>query len=156
MAIADLDRALDASERVLIDSSTIIAMHSPSEVAHAPAAHIFARVADANDPLRGYYSFVSAAEVLVRPIRTSHERFTFMHMFLDGFPNLTGLPFDMMVAVQTATLQATMNLRLADAAIVASGLLSGCDAIITNDERWKRRGEPLFPRFKWLYLSDYA
>lgn len=155
MGSDDLDRALGDAERVMLDSTTIIALHSPSEVVHSLANHVFSRIGSASDPLRGYYSHLSATEVLVRPLRTSQQHFTFMHKFLTEFPNLVGLPFDLTVGVQTATLTATMRLPPFDAAIVATGMLAGCEAIVTNDERWKRRGEPLFPQFRWVYLDDY-
>jgi predicted nucleic acid-binding protein len=155
MTIADLDRALGDTSRVLLDTSALIAFHTPGEAAHAPARHVLERIGDEADPLRGYYSHLSAAELFIRPIRTSDARFRFMHTFLLEFPNLTGLPLDLMVAIQTATLRATMNVSVVDAAIIASGMLAGCEAIVTNDERWKRRGEPLFPEFRWVYLDDY-
>jgi predicted nucleic acid-binding protein len=141
--------------RALLDSSTLIAFHSPAERAHPVAEHLLERIARPDDPLRGYCSVVSAVELLVRPIRTNQERFTFMHTFLTQFPNLTVLPMDLVVAVQAATLRATTGLPLPDAVVIASGLLAGCEAIVTNDSRWKRRGEALFRQFRWLYLEDY-
>jgi hypothetical protein len=45
------------------------------------------------------------------------------------------------------------RLALPDALLVGTALLSGCEAIITNDERWSRRLAPLFPRFRWIYLG---
>lgn len=105
--------------------------------------------------MRGYISTVSITELLIRPIRTSLDRFTYMHEFLTGYPNLTVLPMDAVVAVEAATLRASMRLSLPDAVVIASGLLSGCEAIISNDANWKQRGASLFPRFRWIYLSDY-
>jgi predicted nucleic acid-binding protein len=156
VATADLDAALGPVERALLDSSALIAFHSPAERAHPLAEHLLQRIARPDDPLRGYYSVVSAVELLVRPLRTGQERFTFMHTFLTQFPNLTVLPMDMVVAVQAATLRAATGLPLPDAVVVASGLLSGCDAIVTNDGRWKQRGQALFRQFRWLYLEDYC
>jgi predicted nucleic acid-binding protein len=153
---ADLDVALGPTERVLLDSSALIAFHSPHEIAHPRAEHLLRRIESTVDPLRGYYSFVTAAELLVRPIRTSQERFTFMHTFLANFPNLTGLPLDMVVAVEAATVRAATGIALPDAITIASGLLAGCEAFVTNDSRWKARGAPLFPRFRWIYLEDYV
>jgi predicted nucleic acid-binding protein len=155
MTVADLERALGETERALLDSTAIIAFHTSSEAVHSLADHLFRRIASASDPLHGYYSHLSATEVLIRPLRTSQERFTYMHTFLTEFPNLAGLPFDFIVSVQAATLTASMRLPPFDAAIIATGMLAGCEAIVTNDERWKKRGEPLFPRFRWIYLDDY-
>ncbi len=99
---------------------------------------------------------MTASELLVRPIRSGQDRFTFMHTFLTHFPHLTGLPLDMEVAVQAANLRAIAGLALPDAVVVAAGLLAGCEAIVTNDRRWKQRGESLFREFRWIYLEDYV
>jgi predicted nucleic acid-binding protein len=153
---ADLDAALADIQRAMLDSSTLIAFHSPHEAAHLAAEHLLERIADNDDLLCGFYSYVSAIELLVRPIRASQQRFTFMHTFLTQFPNLTGLPLDMVVAVEAATVRAATGLALPDALIVASGLLAGCEAMVTNDARWKARGAPLFKQFRWIYLGDFA
>jgi len=155
VAIADLDLALGSMERILLDSSTLIAFHTAQEEAHPLAVHLLGRIERADDPLRGYCSVINATELLVRPIRTGQREFTFMHTFLTGYPNLTLLPVDMFVATQTAALRASTNIRLPDAMIIGSGLLAGCEAVVSNDEGWKRRCEPLFSDFRWLYLADY-
>lgn len=154
MAIDALERALGDAERLLLDSS-LLAFHIPGETTHTLASHLLRRIERDSDPMRGYISTISVVELLIRPIRTSHERFTFMHEFLTGYPNLTVLPTDTVVAVQAATLRASMRLALPDAVIVASGLLAGCEAIVSNDARWKQRGAALFPQFRWIYLGDY-
>jgi hypothetical protein len=155
MAADDLDRALGVAERILLDSSTLVAFHSPHEATYALADHLLGRVERETDPMRGYISVVSVTELLIRPIRTGHAQFTFMHEFLTGYPNLTVLPMDAVVAVQAATLRASMRLSLPDAVVIGSGMLAGCEAIVSNDVRWKQRGASLFPQFRWIYLSDY-
>lgn len=153
---ADLDAALVDVQRAMVDSSTLIAFHSTHEAAHPAAEYLLERIANNDDPLRGYYSYVSAIELLIRPMRAGRERFAFMHTFLSHFPNLTGLPLDMGVAVEAATVRAATGLALPDAIIIASGLLAGCEAIITNDARWKARGAPLFKQFRWIDLGDFT
>jgi predicted nucleic acid-binding protein len=155
MAIADLDRALGTIERALLDSSTLLAYHAPHKPMHPLARHLIGRIAHDDDPLRGCLSVVSFAEILVRPHRVSHADFTYMHDFVLNFPNLILLPMDATVAVQAATIRASMRLSLPDAMVVAAGLLAGCEAIVSNDARWKQRGAGLFPQFRWIYLSDY-
>src|SRR5947209_16270042 len=100
MGLAALDAALGNRERVLIDSSTLIAFHDRLERAHPVAQHLLLRIADAQDPLHGYYSAISASELLVRPIRTNVPSFTAMHAFVTTFPHLTILPVDLFVAMQ--------------------------------------------------------
>ena len=155
MAADDLDRALGDAERLLLDSSAVVALHNPHEAAHPLSEHVFRRIEREADPVRGYLSVVSFAEILVRPHRTSQARFTYMHDFVFNFPNLTLLPMDATVAVQAATIRSSMRLPLPDAIVVAAGLLAGCEAIVSNDARWKQRGASLFPQFRWIYLSDY-
>ncbi len=156
MTTSALDKALGQAERVLLDSSAIIAFQNRLEAAHPLAKHLMKRIESSDDPLRGYFSVVSASELLVRPYQVSTADFTFMHAFLTTFPNLIPLPMDLAVASSAATIRAITNLRLPDAILVASGLLSGCEVIISNDENWKRKLQLLFQEFIWLYLGDYV
>ena len=98
---------------------------------------------------------MSASELLVRPIRSGSLDLLVMHRFLTESPNLALVPVDLFVAMQAANLRAITAIRLPDALIIASGLLAGCEVIISNDERWKRQSAPRYPQFRWVYLSDY-
>ena len=155
MGVAELNDALGDAQRALLDSSALIAFHSTAEPAHLLARHVLSRIESAADPLRGYYSVVSASELLVRPIRAGATSLTFMHTFLMTFPNLTALPIDLQVAAQAAALRATTGIRLPDALVVASGMLAGCEAIVSNDEQWRRKLAGFFRAFRWIYLGDY-
>lgn len=155
MASSDLDAALGDAARVLLDTSTLIAFHSPHERVHGLADHLMRRIESEGDSLRGYYSAISAAELLIRPIRSGVERFAHMHAFLTGYPHLTVLPADLVVAAQAANIRAFTRIGIADAFIIATGLACGCEAIVSNDERWTRQMEPLFSQFNWICLSDY-
>ncbi len=154
MGSSELDASLGSVERVLLDTSTLIAFHSPHERVHPLADHVLGRVERGDDTLRAYYSALSAGELLVRPIRTSAERFTHMNAFLTGFPNLSILPADLSTAAQAANIRAITRIKLVDAFIIATGLIAGCEAIIHNDEQWKQMA-PLFSQFRWVYLRDY-
>ncbi len=156
MTSAALDRALGDAHRILLDTSALIGYHSSAEVVHPLTRHLLGRIEDESDPLTGFFSVVSAAELLVRPYRRGTPELTLMHTFLTGFPNLTVLPIDLTVATQAATLRAITGIRMPDAMILASGLLAGCEAIVGNDEQWKRKLEPLFGQFNWVYLADYV
>jgi predicted nucleic acid-binding protein len=153
-ALARLDAALGESERVLLDSSALIAFHQPAELAHPLARRLLERIGQDADPLTGFYSMVTAAELLVRPIRAGIAELGFMHAFLTSYPNLHGLPMDLHVAQQAATLRVAVGLRLPDAIVVASGLLAGCEAIVTNDGEWRKRLAPRFRQFRWVCLSE--
>jgi predicted nucleic acid-binding protein len=156
MTAAALDRSIGDAHRILLDTSALIAYHSTSEPTHPLARHLMGRIEEDADPLRGYFSVVSAAELLVRPYRQGAPELTLMHTFLASFPNLTLLPVDLAVATQAATLRAVTGVRMPDAMILASALLSGCEAIVSNDGEWKRRMEPLFGQFNWVYLGNFT
>lgn len=149
-----LDDALQGIERVMLDTSALLAFHSQHEATHDLARDLLKRIEAAEDPLHGYYSVVSATELLVRPLRSGPLETAYMHAFLRSFPNLHLLPVDLDVAGHAATLRAIKNLKTPDALIVASGILAGCQAIVTNDRDWKKRLEPLFREFRWVYLGD--
>jgi predicted nucleic acid-binding protein len=151
--VAALDRALGNAQRAFLDSSACIAYHSTAEAVHPLARHLFGRISDPGDPLTGYLSAVSAAELLIRPIRSGGADLTFMHTFLRGFPNLHVLPVDLDVALQTANIRAMTRLSLPDALLSATALVTGCEAIVTNDREWHRRLQGHFPWFRWVYLA---
>lgn len=155
MTAESLDSALGPAVRVLLDTSALIAYHSRAELAHPLAKHLLSRIEDRDDPLQGYFSVVTASELLVRPYRAGMAEFTIMRTFLTAFPNLEALTTGLEAAIQAATIRATAGLRLPDAIIVANGLLAGCEAVITNDGEWKRKLAPLFKDFLWIYLGDY-
>jgi predicted nucleic acid-binding protein len=155
VASSDLDAALGSAERVLLDTSILIAFHNPHEQVHPLARHVMSRVESDNDPLRAYYSTISAAELLVRPVRTHTDEFTRMQAFLTSFPHLHVLPADLVVAAQAANIRALTRLRLADAFVIATGLVSGCEVIVSNDEQWRRQLAPLFSQFRWIYLGHF-
>src|SRR5687768_11240963 len=94
VAIVDLEAALGPAERVMLDSSMMIAFHNQLESAHPLADHVLRRVESDDDALRGYYSVISGVELLVRPLRTGRQEFTYMHSFLTEYPHLTVLPMD--------------------------------------------------------------
>jgi hypothetical protein len=52
-------------------------------------------------------------------------------------------------------LRAAMRIALTDATVIAARLLSGCQALVSNDAQWKQRGPLLCPQFRWIYLGDY-
>jgi hypothetical protein len=53
MSVSTLDDALRGMERVLLDTSTLLAFHAQHEVTHPLAKHALARIEDSSDPLRG-------------------------------------------------------------------------------------------------------
>ena len=154
MDIASLDSALGEVERAFLDTSICIAYHSATEAVHPLARHVIRRIERDDDPLVGFLSVVTAAEMLVRPIRSASDDLRLMHQFLRQIPHLHILDVDFEIAHQAANIRALTRLTLPDALLIETAIMSGCEAIITNDERWARRLRPLFGQFIWIYLGD--
>ena len=151
-----LDNALGSASRALLDSSTLIAYHSRSENANDLAVHLLHRIQADDDPLLGYFSTVSATELLVRPVRSGSGTLRLVTSWLREFPHLQTLDVTLDVAIQAATVRAISGMKAPDALIIASGMLAGCEVIVSNDKRWRDRLQPLFPQFRWIYLHDYV
>jgi predicted nucleic acid-binding protein len=151
--IASLDSALGDIERAFLDTSICIAYHSANEAVHPLAQHLIRRIERADDPLVGFLSVITAAELLVRPMRGVADDVRLMHQFLRQIPHLHILDVDFEIAQQAANIRALTRLALPDALLIGTALLSGCEVIITNDERWARRLRPLFGQFTWVYLG---
>lgn len=98
-------------------------------------------------------STVSLAELLVgvarRGTRADVERA--QAAFL-GLPALELWPVDVDVAREAAIIRERTGLRLFDAIIVATGVLRGADALISNDRQLVRSDHGLRP----IYLADAA
>ena len=149
-----LDAALTGVERVYLDTSVCIAFHSQGESVHPAARHLIQRIADNEESIAGYISVVTAAELLVRPLRGVSAELEVMHRFLRRVPNLRIIDVDFEIALQAANIRALTRLALPDAIIIATAILSACEAIVTDDERWSRRLASLYPQFRWIYLGQ--
>jgi len=96
-------------------------------------------------------SVITEAELLIRPKREgdieAEERIQDL-LSEDGF---TVLPVERPVARMAADLRARHNLGLADAIIVATARLTGCEAVVSNDGKFRRVTEvPI------VHLDDVA
>ncbi|MGH2346661.1 MAG: type II toxin-antitoxin system VapC family toxin [Chloroflexota bacterium] len=155
MRLLEIDRDLGGATRVLLDSSTLLAFHNTHERVHAGAVHLLRRIQDAADPLQGYFSAVSVMELLVRPLQAGPKAVGMMEAFLTKFPNLHLIEVNYEVGRSAALLRSRIKLAPPDALVAASGLHAGCEAVVTNDDRWVRRLSQAYPHVRWLYLDAY-
>jgi predicted nucleic acid-binding protein len=96
-------------------------------------------------------STITETELLIRPKRfgdrEAEERINDL-LSEDGF---TVVPVDRPIARQAAELRARHNLALADAIIVATAVVTRCEAVVSNDGKWKRVTEIPF-----VHLDEVA
>jgi predicted nucleic acid-binding protein len=136
MSKASLESALPEGERLLLDTTTLIAYLDGGETVSPIATHIvdeFVRTGR-NESI---VSMVTVMEVLVRPLRQG-PRGPYQHVVLEA-----------------ASLRATYNLRPPDALISASGLAAEVGYLITNDAEWSSKLHPLSRRAAICYLGSH-
>ncbi|HVP77327.1 MAG TPA: type II toxin-antitoxin system VapC family toxin, partial [Thermodesulfobacteriota bacterium] len=81
-------------------------------------------------------SALTITECLVQPYRKKDFVLSAQYLFLfRNFPNLSIIPLTDDIAERAAFLRAQHNLRTPDAIQLATALVSGCHAFLTNDDR---------------------
>ena len=84
-------------------------------------------------------SVITLTEVLVMPIQTGHVQYQqeYREMLLNT-AHITTISVSSAIADRAASLRVQYGLRIPDALHVATAVISGCDAFLTNDFGLKR------------------
>lgn len=99
-------------------------------------------------------STVAAEEILVRPFQSREEaKIGILDAFLLGTPGLELVPLDYEIARTAARLRASHRLRTADALLVATGIVRGAGAFLSNDAALKRQ---LAEEIEVVILDDFT
>ena len=123
----------------MLDTSVVIAYIDRRDRASPVASGVIdGLVRSGRNP--GIISVVTVAEVLVGPER-SGDRALYAEIaeFLTQLPGLRIQEIDLRIAQGAATIRARYRLRLADALIIATGLVAGAGRIVSNDREWSAR-----------------
>lgn len=85
---------------------------------------------------------VTFAECMVQPIQTKDIKLQedFVYFLLAGEP-IFRVDTDTEIGYQAAHLRAKYSLKLPDALQVATAIRSGCEALLTNDDQFRRVSE---------------
>src|SRR5215216_476809 len=139
MTIETLERDLGDGERLLLDTTSLIAYLDRGEAVSPLALHIVNElVQTGRNP--AIVSMVSVSETLIRPLRVGvTEAYDHLLDFLTQFPNLRPMSIDLAVAQEAASLRAMFRLSMADALIVATGIVAQVHHLVTNDADWSRK-----------------
>ena len=147
---SSLREALATARRVCFDTNALIYLLDRIEPYHSPVEQCLA-ILEAN---RGEAcaSVVTELEMLVKPFRLGYQRQAERIVeYLSEAP-WSVLPVSRQIARQAAATRAATNLRVADALIVATALVSGCDALVGNDARCAQRVNEI----RYIYLEDHV
>ncbi len=89
--------------------------------------------------ITAYTSLITLIEVLIKPIEEKDKKLIDKYEdLLTNSNNLILTDIDRNVAHESARLRAKYRIRIPDAIQLASGLINGAKAFITNDENLKR------------------
>jgi predicted nucleic acid-binding protein len=151
---AALAKGIPAGDRLLLDTSVLIAYFEPSDATHELAKALI------DDFIRSgrnaaIVSAVTAMEVLVRPLRVAPAGAIHVHDFLTHTPNLTLVSVDLSVAREAASLRAAYSFKTPDALIIATGIVSAVGHLATNDAAWSRTFATMSGRIKVAEIRDY-
>ena len=156
MSLDRLERTIRPGERVLVDTTTLIAYLNREELATLGALHMLNEMIQSGRTL-GIVSMVTVMEILVRPLRVgAPEPYQHVMEFITQFPNLSAVPIDLVVAQEAASVRAMFRLSPPDALIVASGLVRQVHHLVTNDGAWVRKLQPIAARIRVCQLDRYT
>jgi predicted nucleic acid-binding protein len=130
-----LEEAIPAEAALLVATSVTLAYLAGTEHSSPAAEQLFDGLIGTGRNA-GRLSTVTVAEILVRPFRAGASPVARVEAFLRHFGEIRLIDVDYEVAREAARIRALTNLRMPDALIVASAVVSGGDIIVTNDEAW--------------------
>ncbi len=145
-----LRRELTKHPRLALDSSIFI-YHFEANPNYLPLTEaILSAIADGR--CTGILSTVTIMEVTVWPWQQNRGDVARQYeLLLAIFPNITLVDVSRDVARKAAQLRALYNIRPADALLVATGLVNGATAWVSNDRQLRR----LAPELEIFVLDDW-
>lgn len=143
-------RELTKHTLLTLDSSLFI-YHFEANPTYLPLTEvILSLIADGS--CQGIISTVTIMEVTVWPWQQNRGDVARQYeLLLANFPNLTVANVTRDVARKAAQLRAQYNIRPADALLVATGLINGATAWVSNDTQLRR----LAPELEIITLDDW-
>jgi predicted nucleic acid-binding protein len=148
------EKRIPAGERLLVDTSVLIAYFEPLHPTHDAAVVLIDEFVQGGRN-EAVVSPVTAMELLVRPLRAAPQFAAHVHAFLTNTSHLSLLAIDLHVAQDAAALRATHNFKSADALVIATGLVAQVGHLVTNDAEWRKKLAPMKRRVQVTELRDY-
>jgi predicted nucleic acid-binding protein len=141
MAEEKVRAALSPHKLVGVDTMAFI-YHLEGDIRYEPFTRTLFRSIEEGER-HAVTSTITLLETLVKAKTLGDEAMRDdYHYALTSFPNLKLRPVDEEVAEAAATIRATSGLRTPDALQVATCVVEGASAFITNDDRLKKINEP--------------
>ena len=152
MSAASLIRAIPAGDRILLDSSVLIAYLDGGEAVSAAAARVIDECVHSGRNT-AVIAMLTALEVLVKPTSTSPADYVHVHDFQNRFPNFLLQVIDFPIAQEAASLRATHRYKTPDAIVIATGIVARASRLVCNDDRWRGLKDS---RVRPVILADHV
>lgn len=125
-----------------LDTVVFIYFLERHEAHYAGARALFERIEQGR--LRAVVSTLLFSELLVPAFQAGeHERAKAITELLGSFPGLSLVPVCSEISVEAARLRADHGLRTPDAIHMATAVVAGASALVTNDHRLLRQSPPI-------------
>lgn len=152
VTLASLQRAIDTGATVLLDTSSLAAYFGVEPTSAVAAAVIDGFVRSGRN--RAIISAVTAAELLVRPVRSGRADRSVLD-FMRWFPNVDVASVDLTVASIAAALRAQEGMKMVDALIAACGVDRSAAVALSDDAGWPEQLVHREARMRILSLRSF-
>ena len=154
MSKPSLEAAIPPGAALLIDTSVALAYLTGTERSSSAAERLFdAFVATGRNAAA--LSMVTVSEILVRPFRAGPSAVATAEGFLRHFAEIRLIEATYEVAREAARIRAATGLRMPDALVIASAVVSAADIVVTNDRAWAAAAATATPRLSVCRLDIY-
>ncbi len=146
-----IDARIAPSQRLILDTSVLVAFFKATE----PVSGLSRTLIEgflAHGRNEGYISALSIGEVLVRPALTGDARGVAFDIL--DMPGLELRSVDLLVGAEAARIRGVSRLPMPDAIVIATGVLTSSDVLVTNDRRLAAVAPQVVPEMDVVLLSD--
>jgi predicted nucleic acid-binding protein len=145
-----LNEALQGVKSIFLDTAPVV-YYVENHPLFADGVEGVIKKLDSGE-LQGIISPVTLAECLVYPLKSKDKKL--QQDFVDFMlrrQSIKMIEIDTGIGLLSARLRAKYNLKLLDALQVATAIRSGCEALLTNDDQFRRVSE-----LRVLMVEDFV
>lgn len=147
--------AVPAAALIALDASATLAYLAGDEAVSGVASWIFDGCLGSGRN-GGLLSTLTAAELLVRPLRAGDASVANVEAFLRFFGSLRLAEVTYPVARTAARLRAATGISMPDAIVIGTAVELGADIIVTNDRGWPASLAGAIGPLRIVQLGDFA
>ena len=145
-----LNEALQGVKSIFLDTAPVV-YYVENHPLFADGVEGVIKKLDSKE-LQGIISPVTLAECLVYPLKSQDKKLQQEFVdFLLRRQSIKMIEIDTEIGLLSARLRAKYNLKLLDALQVATAIRSGCEALLTNDDQFRRVSE-----LRVLMVEDFV